>query len=64
MYNPDFDGASQINMMEDALAEGGLAGIIIHPIDSALIVNAIKKANKAGVPVVNVVAGILPVVMC
>jgi len=57
IYNPDFDGASQINMMEDALAEGGLAGIIIHPIDSALIVNAIKKANKAGVPVVNVVAG-------
>ena len=57
VYNPDFDGAEQINMMEDALAEGGLAGIIIHPIDSALIVNAIEKANEAGVPVVNVVAG-------
>ncbi len=57
VYNPDFDGAEQINMMEDALAEGGLAGIIIHPIDSALIVNAIEKANEAGIPVVNIVAG-------
>ncbi|MFV2043530.1 MAG: sugar ABC transporter substrate-binding protein [Anaerolineales bacterium] len=57
VYNPDFDAAEQINMMEDALAEGGLAGIIIHPIDSALIVNAIEKANEAGIPVVNVVAG-------
>lgn len=57
VYNPDFDGATQINMMEDALAEGGLAGIIIHPIDSSLIVNAIEKANAAGIPVVNVVAG-------
>ena len=57
VYNPDFDGAEQINMMEDALAEGGLAGIIIHPIDSALIVNAIEKANDAGIPVVNIVAG-------
>lgn len=57
VYNPDFDGATQINMMEDALAEGGLAGIIIHPIDSSLIVNAIEKANEAGIPVVNIVAG-------
>lgn len=57
VYNPDFDGAEQINMMEDAIAEGGLAGIIVHPIDSALIVNAIEKANEAGIPVVNIVAG-------
>ncbi len=57
VYNPDFDGAKQISMMEDALAAGDLAGIIVHPIDSALIVNAIKKANDAGIPVVNVVAG-------
>lgn len=57
VYNPDFDGAAQINMMEDAIAEGGLAGIIVHPIDSTLIVNAIEKANDAGIPVVNIVAG-------
>ena len=57
VYNPDFDGAEQINMMEDAIAEGGWAGIIVHPIDSTLIVNAIEKANEAGIPVVNVVAG-------
>jgi ABC-type sugar transport system substrate-binding protein len=57
VYNPDFDGATQINMMEDALAVGDLAGIVVHPIDSSLIVNAIRKANEAGVPVVNVVAG-------
>jgi ABC-type sugar transport system substrate-binding protein len=57
VYNPDFDGATQINMMEDALAVGDLAGMIVHPIDSALIVNAIRKANEAGIPVVNVVAG-------
>ena len=57
VYNPDFDGATQINMMQDALAIGGLAGIILHPIDSALIVNTITKANEAGIPVVNVVAG-------
>jgi ABC-type sugar transport system substrate-binding protein len=57
VYNPDFDGATQINMMEDALAVGDLAGIIVHPIDSSLIANAIQKANEAGIPVVNVVAG-------
>lgn len=57
IYNPDFDGAKQISMMEDAIAAGGLAGIIVHPIDSTLIVNAIKKANEAGIPVVNIVAG-------
>lgn len=57
VYNPDFDGAKQISMMEDAIAAGGLAGIIVHPIDSTLIVNAIKKANDAGIPVVNIVAG-------
>ncbi len=57
VYNPDFDGAKQISMMEDAIAAGGLAGIIVHPIDSTLIVNSIKKANDAGIPVVNVVAG-------
>ena len=57
VYNPDFDGAEQINMMEDAIAEGGLAGIIVHPIDSTLIVNAIEKANAADIPVVNIVAG-------
>ena len=57
VYNPDFDGAEQINMMEDAIAQGGLAGIIVHPIDSTLIVNAIEKANEAGIPVVNIVAG-------
>ena len=57
VYNPDFDGAEQINMMEDAIAQGDLAGIIIHPIDSTLIVNAIEKANEAGIPVVNIVAG-------
>jgi ABC-type sugar transport system substrate-binding protein len=33
IYNPDFDGAKQISMMEDAIAAGGLAGIIVHPID-------------------------------
>lgn len=57
VYNPDFDGAKQISMMEDAIAAGDLAGIIVHPIDSALIVNAIKKANEAGIPVANIVAG-------
>ena len=57
VFNPDFDGAKQISMMEDAIAEGGLAAIIVHPIDSTLIVNAIKKANEAGIPVVNIVAG-------
>jgi len=57
VYNPDFDGAEQINMMEDAIAQGDLAAIIVHPIDSTLIVNSIKKANEAGIPVVCVVAG-------
>ena len=57
VYNPDFDGAKQISMMEDVIAEGGFAGIIVHPIDSSLIVSAIEKANEAGIPVVNVVAG-------
>ncbi|MFA7407383.1 MAG: sugar ABC transporter substrate-binding protein [Anaerolineaceae bacterium] len=57
IYNPDFDGAAQIDMVEDAIARGDLAGIIIHPIDSVLIVNAIEKANAAGIPVVNIVAG-------
>jgi ABC-type sugar transport system substrate-binding protein len=57
VYNPDFDGAEQINMMEDAIAQGDLAGIIVHPIDSTLIVSAIEKANEAGIPVVNIVAG-------
>ena len=57
VYNPDFDGAEQINMMEDAIAQGELAGIILHPIDSTLIVSAIEKANAAGIPVVNIVAG-------
>jgi ribose transport system substrate-binding protein len=56
IYNPDFDGAKQINMIEDIIAEGNIAGIIVHPIDPVLIVNAIKKANAAKIPVVGIVS--------
>lgn len=56
IYNPDFDGAKQVSMMEDIIAEGNIAGIIVHPIDPVLIVGAIKKANAAKIPMVGIVS--------
>ena len=59
IYNPDFDGAAQVDMLDDAIAEGDLAGIVIHPIDATLVIPGIKKANEAGIPVVSIVSRVL-----
>jgi ABC-type sugar transport system substrate-binding protein len=56
IYNPDFDGAKQVSMIEDIIAEGDFAGIVVHPIDPILIVNSIKKANAAKIPMVGIVS--------
>jgi len=57
--DPNFDGAKQVEIMEDIIAQkdsANIQGILLQAIDSTLIVSAVEKANAAGIPVCGVIA--------
>ena len=52
MGDPNFDGARQVQIMEDFIAVGAVDGVVLQPIDARLAVAAVEKANENGIPVV------------
>ncbi|GAA2582076.1 D-ribose ABC transporter substrate-binding protein [Dactylosporangium fulvum] len=48
----DGDAAGQVTVVQDVIA-GGANAIALAPVDSSALVPAVKEANAAGVPVVN-----------
>jgi ABC-type sugar transport system substrate-binding protein len=56
MGDPNFDPATQVNMLEDYVSEakttGNIAGIVFQPVDRKLSIAAVKKVNEAGIPII------------
>ena len=56
MGDPNFDAATQVNMLEDYIAEaksrGNIAGIIFQPVDRKMSISAVKRVNDAGIPII------------
>ena len=50
----DTDDAGQLAIVEQCIASGDYAGIAIAPVNSTTLVSAVKEANDAGIPVVNI----------
>ena len=52
--NSDTDDAGQLAIVEQCINSGEYAGIAIAPVNSTTLVSAVKEANDAGIPVVNI----------
>ena len=50
----DSDDAGQLAIVENCINSGKYAGIAIAPVNSTTLVSAVKLANNAGIPVVNI----------
>ena len=50
----DTDDAGQLAVVENCINSGEYAGIAIAPVNSTTLVSAVKLANDAGIPVVNI----------
>ncbi len=50
----DTDDAGQLAIVEQCISSGDYAGIAIAPVNSTTLVSAVKQANDAGIPVVNI----------
>lgn len=50
----DSDDAGQLAIVENCINSGDYAGIAIAPVNSTTLVSAVKLANNAGIPVVNI----------
>ena len=50
----DTDDAGQLAIVEQCIASGDYAGIALAPVNSTTLVSAVKEANDAGIPVVNI----------
>ena len=48
------DDAGQLAIVENCINSGKYAGIAIAPVNSTTLVSAVKLANNAGIPVVNI----------
>ncbi|MDD3427774.1 MAG: sugar ABC transporter substrate-binding protein [Caldisericia bacterium] len=53
VVDPNFDGAKQVEIIENFLSQPDIVGLVVHPIDSKLIIAGVEKANQAGIPVVS-----------
>jgi ABC-type sugar transport system substrate-binding protein len=58
VVDANFDGAKQVEIIENFLAQKDIVGIVVHPIDSALITAGVEKANNAGIPIVSNVSDV------
>lgn len=50
----DTDDAGQLAIVEQCISSGEYAGIALAPVNSTTLVSAVKQANAAGIPVVNI----------
>lgn len=50
----DSDDAGQLAIVENCINSGDYAGIALAPCNSTTLVSAVKLANEAGIPVVNI----------
>lgn len=52
--NSDTDDAGQLAIVEQCINSGEYAGIALAPVNGTTLVAAVKQANDAGIPVVNI----------
>ena len=58
VVDANFDGAKQVEIIENFLAQKDIVGIVVHPIDSQLITSGVIKANNKGIPIVSNVSDV------